>query len=230
LSRGAVAVLGGLAALLAFAGTAGAALLEPVTITATAPDPRVVAGSPFELEVAVEAEAGTLDIAAQPLRVRVKLAPQCGGSFIGTPGPAALEQTLPTPAAGAAYRQLVSGKVTVASPGEEVVCAFLEDAQERQFATDTEEEVTVLAPGAAAPGTPTQAAKSCTSATRQMKTSKRKLKRLEHRIHKLQKKLRKAHGRHRRALTHKLHKLRVHKRKAAKRRRAASHKVTRVCS
>jgi hypothetical protein len=226
LRRGAALVLGGFAALLLVVpATAGAALLEPVTITATAPEPQIVAGSPFKLEVAVEAEAGTLDIAAQPLRVRVKLAPECGGSFVGTPGPAALEQTLPAPAAGAAYRQLVSGRVTAASAGTEVVCAFLEDAQERQFATDTEEEVTVLAAGTAG-----QATKQCSSATRQLKSSKRKLKRLQHRIHKLRKKVRKAHGAHRRRLAHKLHKLRTHERKAAKRRKAASRTVVKVCT
>ena len=56
--RGAAVVLGGLAALLVIAAAAGAALLEPVTITATAPEPQLVAGTPFKLEVAVEAEPG----------------------------------------------------------------------------------------------------------------------------------------------------------------------------
>lgn len=219
--RGAAVVLGGLAALLIVAATAGAALLEPVTITATAPEPQIVAGTPFKLEVAVEAEPGTLDIAAQPLRVRVKLAPECGGSFAGTAGPAALERTLPAPAAGAAYKQSVSGKVTAESAGTEVVCAFLEDAQERQFATDTEEEVTVLAAGAV---------KQCTAATRQLTTAKRKLKRLEHRIDKVKKQVRSAHGAHRKALVRKLHKLRAHERKAAKRRKAAARKVAGVCA
>lgn len=219
--RGGAVVLGGLAALLIFAAAAGAALLEPVTITATAPEPQIAAGNPFKLEVAVEAEAGTLDIAAQPLRVRVKLAPECGGSFIGTPGPPALEQVLPAPAAGTAYKQLVTGKVTAASPGPEVVCAFLEDDTERQFATDTEEEVTVLAAGAV---------KQCSAATKQLKAAKKKLKRLEHRIHKVKKQVKKTDGAHREALVRKLHKLQAHKRKAAKRRKAAAHRVAGVCA
>jgi hypothetical protein len=221
LRRGAAVVLGGLAALLVIATAAGAALIEPVTITATAPGPQLVAGTPFKLEVTVEAEPGTLAIAAQPLRVRVKLAPECGGSFIGTPGPAAFEQGLPAPAAGAAYKQLVTGKVTAATPGTEVVCAFLEDATERQFATDTEEEVTVLAAGAAA--------KQCSAATRQLTTAKRKLKRLEHRIKKVKKQVKKEHGAHRKALVRKLHKLQAHKRKAAKRRKVAARNVAGVC-
>ncbi len=206
-------------ALLALGGTAGAALLEPVTVTAMAPE-TAVAGTPFKLEVAVEAEAGTLAIAAQPLRVRVKLAPECGGSFIGTPGPTALEQTLPAPGASA-YAQTVTGKVTAASAGTDVVCAFLEDAQERQFATDTEEEVTVVSAAAA---------RQCTAATQRLTEAKRKLKRLEHRIHKLKRKVRHAHGAHRKALVRKLDKLRAHKRKAAHRRKVAARKVARECS
>jgi hypothetical protein len=220
LRRGAVVVLGGLAALLLVPATAGAALLEPVTITATVAEPQIVAGTPFKLEVAVEAEAGTLAIATQPLRARVKLAPECGGSFAGTPGPAVLERALPAPGAGA-YRQLVTGRVTAASAGTEVVCAFLEDATERQFATDTEEEVTVLAAGAV---------KQCTTATRQLKTAKKKLKRLEHRIHKVRKQVKKAHGAHRKALVRKLHKLQQHRHKAAKQRKAATRKVTGACA
>lgn len=218
--RGAAVVLGGLTALLIVAATAGAALLEPVTITATAPGPQVSAGTPFKLEVAVEAEAGALAIAAPPLRVRVKLAPECGGSFAGTAGPAAFEGTLPAPGAGP-YKQLVSGKATAASPGTDVICAFLEDATERQFATDTEEEITVLAAGAV---------KQCGAATKQLTATTKKLKRLEHRIAKLKKQVKKAHGAHRKALVRKLHKLRAHERKVMKRRRAAARKVTGVCA
>lgn len=219
--RGAAAVLGALAAFLAIVATAGAALLEPVTITATAPEPRIVAGTPFKLEVALEAEAGTLDIAARPLRVRVKLAPECGGSFAGTAGPAAFEQTLAGPPAGAALKQMLIGKVTASTPGTEVVCAFLEDATQRQFATDTEEEVTVLAAGAV---------KQCTAAAKQLKKAKRKLKRLEHRIQKVKRLIKKADGAHRKALVGKLHKLQQHRRKAAKRRQAAARKVAGVCA
>jgi hypothetical protein len=208
------------AALFVVAGTAGAALLEPVTITATAPEPQIVAGTPFKLEVAVEAEAGTLAIATQPLRVRVKLAPECGGSFAGTAGPPAFEQALPAPGAGP-YKQLVTGKATAASPGTDVVCAFLEDATERQFATDTEEEVTVLAAGAV---------KQCSAATKQLTAATKSLKRLEHRIKKVKKQVKKAHGAHRRALVRKLHKLQAHKRKALKRRKAAARKVAGVCA
>ena len=59
---------------LGLAGAAAAALNEPVTVSATAPE-SVEAGKPFQLEVAVEAEAGALEITAAPLRLGVKLAP-----------------------------------------------------------------------------------------------------------------------------------------------------------
>jgi hypothetical protein len=222
LRRGAAVVFGtACAALLILAAVAGAALIEPVTITATAPEAQVEAGKPFKLEVAVEAEAAALDIAARPLKVRVKLAPECGGSFAGTAGPAAYEATLASPPAGAALSQTLSAKVTAPSPGTEVVCAFLEDATERQFATDTEEEVTVL---------PAGAVKQCTAATKQLQKAKKSLKRLEHRIKKVKRQVKKAHGAHRKALARKLHKLRAHKRKAAKRRQVASRKVSGVCT
>jgi hypothetical protein len=219
LTRASAALVGGLLALLTLGGTAGAALLEPVTVTATAPE-TAVAGTPFKLEVAVEAEAGTLGIAALPLRLRVKLAPECGGSFAGTPGSAALEQTLPNPGAGA-YQQTVTGKVTAAATGTDVVCTFLEDTQERQFATDTEEEVTIV---------PAATARQCTAATKRLTVAKRKLKRLEHRIHKVKRKIHKAKGAHRKALVRKLHKLQAHKRKAAKRRKVAARLVAGVCT
>jgi len=218
LRRAAAVALGGLAALLALAGGAGAALLEPVTVTASAPETAIVR-TPFKLEVAVEAEAETLAIAAQPLRVLVKLAPECGGSFAGTEGPAALEATLPAPGAGA-YSQTVTGKVTAASAGTEVVCAFLDDAQERQFATDTEEEVTVLSRGAA---------RQCAAGRKRLKASKRQLKRLERRIHKVKRQLPHAQGAHRKALAHKLRVLRAHERKVLKRRKAAR-KAVAACS
>jgi hypothetical protein len=213
------AVVGGLVALFAVGGTAEAALLEPVSVTATAPE-TAAAGTPFKLEVTVEAEAGALDIAAAPLKLGVKLAPECGGSFVGTAGPAALEQILPNPTPGAAYSRKVTGQVSAAATGTNVICAFLQDSQERQFATDTEAEVSVVT---------VAMVRQCTAATKQLKGAKRKLKRLEHRIHKVKGKVRKAQGAHRKALTRKLHKLQTHERRASKRRKSAAHRVAGVC-
>jgi len=196
-----------------------------VSITAEGPEYANV-GTPFNVEVKVEAEAGTLAIAAQPLRAQVKLATRCGGSFAGTEGQTALDQQLPAPGSGP-YSQTVTAKVTPSTTGKFVLCAFLDDAQERQFATDTEAEVNVAAAGAVPiAGTATQ----CTAAKRQLTLIKRKLKRLELRIKKVKRKLRHVHGRHHKALAHKLHTLKVHKRKALKRRKRLEHTVAGVCS
>jgi hypothetical protein len=229
LRRRAAALACGLAALLVLvlAGGASAALIEPVAISASAPE-SVEAGKQFGLEVAIEAEAGALDIAAAPLTLGVKLAPECGGSFIGTPGPAVLQKTLPNPTAGAAYSQTVSAQVSTPTAGTEVVCAFLQDSQERQFATDTGAEVNVTAAGAGAGGG--SVAGKCGKVTKELKGAKRSLKRLNHRIAKVKRGLRHAHGAHRKALAKKLHKLRVHKKKVAKRRKAAAKEVATVCS
>jgi hypothetical protein len=223
LRRALVAALVGATALLLLAGTADAAL-EPVTITANAPG-TVTAGVPFKLEVAVEAEPGALDIAAQPLLVGVKLAPECGGSLVGTPGGALFEQTLPTVPAGSAVNQTFSAQVTTSGSGTEVVCAYLQDSQERQFATDTEAEVTVLTTGEAA-----AQQKQCTAATKRLTESRQNLKRLNKRIRKVRRELRHARGAHRKTLKRKLHKLRAKHRKLAKQRRKSTMTVAGACS
>ncbi len=231
MSKRTAALVGGLVALfvLGLAGAAAAALNEPVTVSATAPE-SVEAGKPFQLEVAVEAEAGALDIAAAPLTLGVKLAPECGGSLVGTPGTAVLQKTLPNPTAGSSYAQTVTGQVTAAATGNDVVCAFLQDSQERQFATDTGAEVKVLAAGSGGGESGGGATDRCTTVTKELKAAKRSLKRLEHRIAKLKRKLHRTHGAHRKALTRKLHKLESHKERAQKRRKAAAKEVTKVCS
>jgi hypothetical protein len=190
---------------------------EPVAVTATAP-PSVSAGVPFSLKVEVAAEPGALDIAAAPLRLRVKFEPECGGSFAGTEGPVAIDRVLPTPAPGAAYSQTVSANPTLGALGPETVCAFLEDGKERQFATDTEEELTVV------PG--------CTTATQTLAKLKRSLKKLDRRIHKLRQRLRHDHrasAKKRHAELRHLKKLRKRRHRLAHRKRAAKHLVTISC-
>jgi hypothetical protein len=179
LKRGAVLLLAVLAAALAGAQPAAAALDEPVSVTAQTPE-AVAARAAFPLEVDVAAEAGALDIAAQPLRLRVRFAPECGGSFAGTEGPTAIDRALPTPTPGAPYAQSVSVKAKIGAVGPETVCAFLEDGDERQFATDTEETLTVVPP--------------CPVAKRKLARLKRQLRRAssKRKRHRLKKRLRKA--------------------------------------
>lgn len=221
--RALVAALAGASVLLVMgvaAAPGGATPLEPVTVTANAPE-TVEAGKQFNLEVAVEAEAGALDIAALPLTLGVKLAPECGGSLAGTPGSPVLEKVLPNPQAGAAYSQTVTGTVAAPAVARDVVCAFLQDTQERQFGTDTEAEVNAV---------PAGALHQCTTAEARRKAARRSLKRLNRRIRRTKRKLHHAHGAHRTALQRKLRKLRAHRRKVRKRERAATRQVTTVCS
>jgi hypothetical protein len=148
------------------AGALGAAG-EPIAVTANAPAV-VASGSHFRLTVSVAAEAGALDIAAQPLRLRVRLAHECGGSFAGTRGPTALDRVLPAPSAGASYRARAVARPKAGKAGAETVCAFLEDAQGRQFATETEERLRIVP--------------RCAAANRRLIAVKRSLRRLDRRI------------------------------------------------
>ena len=133
---------------------AAAAQLEPVELSVSAPA-LVVAKEPIKVGVEVAAEPGALDIAAQPLRLRVALEPECGGSFAGTAGPIVIDREIPAPSPGAAYEFTGTRARSRSSPyGPETVCAFLEDSQERQFATSTEAVVDV--------------SKACTLATRRL--------------------------------------------------------------
>jgi hypothetical protein len=173
---------------------------EPVSVTAQAPA-TVAAGAPFPLTVDVSAEAGALDIAAQPLRLRVRFAPECGGSFAGTEGPTAIDQALPAPRPGALYAETVSTRAKIGTLGPQTVCAFLEDSQERQFATDTEGTLTVIPP--------------CPVAKRSMGRLKRRLA---------------ASGRRLRALRHRRRRARgTQRRRLARRLRAASHQAQQAC-
>lgn len=175
------------AALLLFgAAPAAAELGEPVTLTPSAPEV-VALNSPFRLEVEVKADAGALGIAVQPLRLRVRMAPECGGSFAGTEGPTAIDAELPSPAATRRYDVTRSARVTLSSRGSESVCAFLEDSEGRQFATDVETTVSV------APG--------CTAATRRLAQSRRQASEANRRLAELRRRQRHSRGAQRRALS-----------------------------
>jgi hypothetical protein len=191
-----------------------------VTVTASGPEIAEV-GKPFGLELSVAAEPGALDIAAAPLTLGVKLAPECGGSLAGTPGKAVLERTLPNPTSGTAYSQTINAQVTATSAGADVVCVFLQDSQERQFATSTEAEVTVVSTGAAA---------ACRSATSKSKAAARKLKHLNARIKRAKSKLKHTDGAAHKKQSRKLKHLRTQKRKAAKQSKKLAKRTAVSCS
>ena len=200
--------------LLPIAKTSAAELDEPVTVTVSAPT-AVALNARLTVQVSVEADAGALDIAAQPLRLRVRLEPECGGSFAGTEGPTAIDSVLPAPSPGAPYSATATGSVRLGSPGAETVCAFLEDAQERQFATDTESTV-VVGP-------------ACTSATQNIARLRRRSARLQRRAAHLRRARRHAHGRKRRALTKRLHTVHKKRHALAARVRRARHREKLAC-
>ena len=110
--------------------------IDPVTISVKAPG-IVARGHNFAVTVDVKADAGALDIAAQPLRLHVLLAPECGGSYLGSTGVKVMDRPLPAPATGAAYAYTAKGHSKLGRFGLQTVCVFVTDADERQYATST---------------------------------------------------------------------------------------------
>jgi hypothetical protein len=119
-------------------GLAGADSFNPVRLAITiAPTARL--GKPLAITVTVSADAGALDPATAPLRIRAKLAGECGGTFDTTPGPVLIDAQLnPQPAIGQAYQSTSRGAGDPSAYGQKTVCAFLEEeGDNRQFVNDT---------------------------------------------------------------------------------------------
>ena len=119
-------------------GLAGADSFNPVRLAITiAPVARLA--QPLAITVNVSADAGALDTATAPLRIRAKLADECGGTFDTTPGPVLIDAELnPQPATGQAYQATGRGAGDPTAYGQKTVCAFLEEeGDDRQFANDT---------------------------------------------------------------------------------------------
>ncbi len=133
----AIAVTAG-AVLVACTALAGADSFNPVRLAiAIAPVARLA--KPLAITVNVSADAGTLDTATAPLRIRAKLAGECGGTFDTTPGPVLIDEQLnPQPATGQPYKATARSAGRPAAYGQRTVCAFLEEeGDNRQFANDT---------------------------------------------------------------------------------------------
>jgi hypothetical protein len=119
-------------------GLAGADSFNPVRLAVTiAPVARLA--QPLAITIDVSADAGALDTATAPLRIRAKLADECGGTFDTTPGPVLIDEQLnPQPATGQAYEATGHGSGNPTAYGHKTVCAFLEEESDnRQFADDT---------------------------------------------------------------------------------------------
>jgi hypothetical protein len=104
------------------------------------------------VSVAVGADPGALDPRSAPLRVRVKLAAECGGAFADTQGVVMLDRELaPQPDPGRSYTATAAGSGVPVAYGVQSVCVFLEEAGDnRQFATDSGSQVDVSQPCTAA--------------------------------------------------------------------------------
>lgn len=132
---------------------------DPVTISVSVPAV-VAAKKSFRVRFRVSVEPGALSIANGDVRLRARLEPECGGSYAGTVGPVVADQVLPPPPAS--YVVFHKGSARLKPFGPQTVCAFVEDADGRQYATST--EVTVIV------------SKPCTKATRKLARLRRVLK------------------------------------------------------
>jgi hypothetical protein len=126
------------------ASLAGADSITPVQLTVgIAPVARL--HRPLELTVSVQADPSVLDTRTAPLRIRAKLATECGGVFADTPGTVLLDKRLsPQPAYGKAYTGTATARGKPSAYGVQSVCVYLEEeGDDRQFATDTSWQVDV---------------------------------------------------------------------------------------
>ncbi len=127
---------------------------------------------PLAIAVEVSADPGALDTTTAPLRIRAKLAGECGGTFDTTLGPVLIDAQLnPQPAIGKAYQSTASGSGEPTAYGDQTVCAFLEQGGDnRQFANDTSDPPQV------------DVSKSCTAAAARYDKAETALKRAQRQL------------------------------------------------
>ncbi len=97
------------------------------------------------ITVKVTADASVLDTRTAPLRMRVKLARECGGTYSHTPGTVLLDKRMnPQPTTGKPYSAVARGSGKPRAYGVMTVCAFLdEEGDQRTFASDQSIQVDV---------------------------------------------------------------------------------------
>jgi hypothetical protein len=161
--------LGAALTMVAIAAAASADSFTPVTMTiGVTPVARLTA--PLPVNVSVKADSGVLDTADGPLRVEVKLADECGGSFETTSGVTLVNAPLkPQPTVGRAYSGSASGSGRPIAYGIRTVCTYLEDAGSgRVYANDESVSTNVTAACTAAGRTYDGALRSLRSAQRSL--------------------------------------------------------------
>jgi len=163
------------AALLAGAASAATAdSFTPVQLNiAVAPVARLHA--PLAITVGITADPGVLDGSEGPLRMEVRLAPECGGTFETTPGTTLLNAALdPQPATGRSYTVAVKGSGRPTAYGAQTVCAYLQDTDiGRVYANDESTQVMVSQACTAAAGRYDRDRAALARAQKQLRGSKR---------------------------------------------------------
>jgi hypothetical protein len=137
------AVLAAAIALLV-AGIASADSLTPIRLAISiTPVARLRVQLP--ITVGVTADAAVLDDRTAPLRIRVKLAPECGGTFAGTTGPVLLDRRVtPQPTTGRPFAGGAHGSGKPSAYGLQTICVWLEEeGDSRVFASDQLTQVDV---------------------------------------------------------------------------------------
>lgn len=137
------AALGAVLAASLPAGLAGADSFTPVQLGITvAQIARLHQALP--ITVRVSADPGALDDRSGPIRIQIKLAPECGGTYQYTAGPVLLDEQLsPQPATGHAYSAVARGSGKPGAYGVQTVCAWLNDGQGVTWASDQSTQVNV---------------------------------------------------------------------------------------
>jgi hypothetical protein len=126
------------------AASAAADSLSPVRLALRVP-PVARLDKPLDVSIAVAADPTVLDNRFAPLRIEVRLAGECGGSFETTSGPALLDKVLsPQPVTGRAYYAVARGAGKPGAYGLKTVCTYLEEeGDNRVWAHDESIQVDV---------------------------------------------------------------------------------------
>jgi hypothetical protein len=156
------------------ASLAGADSFTPVRLGITV-TPKARRHAQLPITIQVSADAGALDPATAPLRIQVKLASECGGTYQYTPGTALLDARLsPQPTKSQPYSATAKGSGKPAAFGAQTVCVFLnEEGDARTFASDQSTVVNVSRP--------------CTIKATRYDRARRSLRRIKHHRHTRQK-------------------------------------------